>query len=63
MPKASVLKRKYRVAEGPLRDMSRFGVYIQSECANFRTYWLEKRVGDGKIFIDHHSILPKRKLS
>lgn len=49
MPKASVLKRQYRVAEGPLRDIARFGVYIQSECAKFSTYWLEKKVGDGLI--------------
>lgn len=49
MPKASVLKRKYRVAEGPLKDLSRFGIYIEKECSNYRTFWLEKKVGDGLI--------------
>jgi hypothetical protein len=48
MPKASVLKSKYRVSEGPITDISRFGIYIEKECKNYATFWLEKKVGDGK---------------
>ena len=49
MPKASVLKSKYRVSEGPITDISRFGIYIEKECKNYATFWLEKKVGDGLI--------------
>lgn len=49
MPKASVLKREYRVVGGPITDVSQYGLYIENECKNFNTYWLEKKVGDGLI--------------
>ncbi|KAL5005191.1 hypothetical protein ScPMuIL_018647 [Solemya velum] len=49
IPKAEVVRQKFRVMTPPLDDIRYLGPYILRECLGYHTYELERMVGDGWI--------------
>lgn len=46
LPRVDVIRRKYRMMTPAIKDISYLGAYIVHECIGYRTYKLEKMVGD-----------------
>ncbi|XP_069104509.1 integral membrane protein 2B-like [Argopecten irradians] len=49
LPRANVLKRKYRVVSPALDNITYLGPYIVNECSNYKTFQLMRLAGDDEL--------------
>ncbi|OWF39197.1 integral membrane protein 2B-like [Mizuhopecten yessoensis] len=49
LPRAHVLRRKYRVMSPPLQNIAYLGPYIVNECSNYKTFQLMRLAGDDEM--------------
>jgi hypothetical protein len=63
MPQAIVIRENYRPVPVPLSSLEPLGDRLQTKCAKFNTFWLEKFQTGGKFvsFKFHYQLYKQKK--